>query len=80
MASPAQPPTSQTTLPSLDDLKPSIGASGDSGLIQAIATNATLTASPANITVRELRAQVAPRAFFCREVDRRPRRKSHAHR
>jgi len=60
MASPAQPPTSQTTLPSLDDLKPSINASGDSGLIQAIATNAAFPPSPVNITVGELSAQVAP--------------------
>lgn len=64
MASPAQPPTSQTTLPSLDDLKPSINASGDSGLIQAIATNDAFPSSPANITVGELSAEVTPGGQF----------------
>jgi hypothetical protein len=64
MASPAQPPTSQTTLPSLDDLKPSINASGDSGLIQPIVTNDAFPASPANITVGQLSAQVAPGGQF----------------
>jgi hypothetical protein len=64
MASPAQPPASQTTLPSLDDLKPSINASGDSGLIQAIATNDAFPASPADITVGQLSAQVATGGQF----------------
>ena len=57
MATPAQPVTSKTTLPSLDDLKPSIDVSGDSGTIQAIVTNATFPDSPANITVGQLKAQ-----------------------
>lgn len=64
MASPAQPPISQTTLPSLDNLKPSINASGDSGLIQAIATNDAFPPSSQDITVGELSVQVAPGGQF----------------
>ena len=64
MATPAQSPTSQTTLPSLDSLKLSINASGDSGLNQAIVTNDAFPASPADITVGKLSAQVAPGEQF----------------
>lgn len=64
MASPAQPSTSQTTIPSLDGLKPSINASGDSWFIQAMATNDAFPASPADITVGQLSAQVATGGQF----------------
>lgn len=64
MASPVQPLTSQTTLPSLDDLKPSIDVSGDSQIIQAIVTNAPFPDSPANITVGQLKATSAAGGQF----------------
>ena len=64
MATPAQPVTSKTTLPSLDDLKPSVDVSGDSGIIQAIVTNATFPASPANISVGQLKAQSSANGEF----------------